>query len=157
MIRLSRYGAGCGTVLHRYSGVSGINTSVSFATIIYKICTSLLYFCLVVYIRDSCRNHWIVLIFYKIQKVTDLWFCLPSSKAELYRETYAISGGWRGPPRHPLRVSGGGDATLWNPHVSKISNAEGGSAQFFRHPLEITLPPPGRNPENPPAYAAIYP
>ena len=38
-----------------------------------------------------------------------------------------------------------------------MSNAEGGGAQFFRHPLEdfrhslkITLPPPGRNPENAP-------
>ena len=36
-------------------------------------------------------------------------------------------------------------------------NAEGGSAQIFRyplgdfrHPLKITLPPPGRNPENAP-------
>ena len=38
-----------------------------------------------------------------------------------------------------------------------MSNAEGGGAQFFRHPLgdffhplKITLPPPGRNPENAP-------
>ena len=38
-----------------------------------------------------------------------------------------------------------------------MSNAAGGSAQFFRHPLrdfphtlQITLPPPGRNPENAP-------
>ena len=27
--------------------------------------------------------------------------------------TEAISGGWRGPSRHPLSVSGGGDATPW--------------------------------------------
>ena len=38
-----------------------------------------------------------------------------------------------------------------------MSNAEGVSAQFFRHPLgdfrhplKIILPPPGRNPENAP-------
>ena len=36
-----------------------------------------------------------------------------------------------------------------------MSNSEGGSAPFFRHPLgdfrhllKVTLPPPGRNPEN---------
>ena len=33
-------------------------------------------------------------------------------------------------------------------YVSKMSNAEGVSEKFFRHPLKITLPPPGRNPEN---------
>ena len=34
----------------------------------------------------------------------------------------------------------------------KAKNAKGkrGSAQFFRHPLKITLPPPGRNPETAP-------
>ena len=40
-----------------------------------------------------------------------------------------------------------------------MSYAEGGSAKFFCHPLgdfrrpmKITLPPPVRNPENPPVY-----
>ena len=40
----------------------------------------------------------------------------------------------------------------------KAKNAEGkgGSAQFFRHPLKITLPPPGRNPETAPDAKPIF-
>ena len=34
---------------------------------------------------------------------------------------------------------------------AKIAEGKGDSAQFFRHPLKITLPPPGRNPETAPA------
>ena len=49
--------------------------------------------------------------------------------------------------------------------ITCMSNAEGGSAQFvrhplgdFRHPLKITLPPPGRNPENTPLLCSFdYP
>ena len=32
----------------------------------------------------------------------------------------------------------------------KKTEGKGGSAQFVRHPLRITLPPPGRNPETAP-------
>ena len=46
------------------------------------------------------------------------WFVIVKQDTEaidhIYRIlTEAILGGWRGPPRHPLSVSGGGDATSW--------------------------------------------
>ena len=38
---------------------------------------------------------------------------------------------------------------------AKNTEVKGGSAQFFRHPLKISLPPPGSHPETAPVTTGI--